>query len=74
MHRRGRARGRQPGSSPSAPPSGPLSHTPFLLEIPYQVDAPTPVRLTFRQEGSRIPGTRGPFQPADRPGAVGVGD
>ena len=39
------------------PPSGPLSHSPFLFEIPYQVDAPTPVRLSFRQEGSRIPGT-----------------
>ncbi len=38
-------------------PSGPLSHTPFLFEIPYQVGGPTPVRLTIRQEGSRIPGT-----------------
>jgi hypothetical protein len=39
------------------PPSGDLSHTPFLIEIPYKVDGPTSVRLTFRQEGSRIPGT-----------------
>lgn len=39
-----------------AKPSGDQSHTPFLLEIPYRIDAPTPVRLTFRQEGSRIPG------------------
>ena len=38
-------------------PSGELSHTPFSLEMPYQVDGPTPVRLIFRQEGSRIPGT-----------------
>jgi hypothetical protein len=39
------------------PPSGELSHTPFQLIIPYKVDAPTPVRLIFRQEGSRIPGS-----------------
>ena len=40
-----------------AAPSGQLSHTPFLVEIPYQVRWPTPVRLSFRQAGSRIPGT-----------------
>lgn len=40
-----------------APPSGPLSHTPFRVEIPYKVAAQTPVRLTIRQEGDRIPGT-----------------
>jgi hypothetical protein len=39
-----------------AQPSGDQSHTPFLLEVPYVVDGPTPVRLTFRQAGSRIPG------------------
>lgn len=39
------------------PPSGGLSHTPFRLEIPYNVSGPTPVRMTIRQEGSRIPGT-----------------
>jgi hypothetical protein len=39
------------------PPSGPLSHTPFQVEIPYRVTEPTSVRLTVRQEGSRIPGT-----------------
>ena len=39
------------------PPSGQLSHTPFQLEIPYKISAATPVRLIFRQEGSRIPGS-----------------
>lgn len=39
------------------PPTGELSHTPFTVEIPYQVSDLTPVRLTIRQEGSRIPGT-----------------
>jgi len=38
-------------------PSGELSHTPFSVEIPYKVNETTPVRLVFRQEGSRIPGT-----------------
>lgn len=38
-------------------PTGPLSHTPFTVEIPYRVTSTTPVRLTIRQEGSRIPGT-----------------
>ena len=38
-------------------PTGDLSHTPFQLSIPYKVDRPTPVRLIFRQEGSRIPGS-----------------
>ena len=37
-------------------PSGPLSHTPFTVEIPYQVSTAIPVRLSIRQEGSRIPG------------------
>ncbi len=40
-----------------AAPSGPLSHTPFQLEISYKVSSPTPIRLIFRQAGSRIPGT-----------------
>lgn len=39
------------------PPTGDLSHTPFSVSIPYKVSGPTPVRLTLRQEGSRIPGT-----------------
>jgi hypothetical protein len=39
------------------PPSGPLSHTPLKLDVPYKVSTATPVRLIFRQEGSRIPGT-----------------
>jgi hypothetical protein len=39
------------------PPTGALSHTPFRVEIPYRVSEPTSVRLTLRQEGSRIPGT-----------------
>jgi hypothetical protein len=38
-------------------PTGQLSHTPFQVEIPYKVEASTPVRLIFRQDGSRIPGT-----------------
>lgn len=40
-----------------APPTGDLSHTPISIQIPYKVNRPTPVRLTLRQEGSRIPGT-----------------
>ena len=40
-----------------AQPAGELSHTPFQLEIPYKINAATPVRLVFRQEGSRIPGS-----------------
>jgi hypothetical protein len=39
------------------PPTGPLSHTPFTVTIPYKVSEPVPVRLSIRQEGSRIPGT-----------------
>lgn len=39
------------------PPTGDLSHTPFTVHIPYKVNGPTRVRLTLRQEGSRIPGT-----------------
>lgn len=38
-------------------PVGELSHTPFIVEIPYKVSEVTPVRLVIRQEGSRIPGT-----------------
>ena len=39
------------------PPSGDLSHTPFTVDIPYNVSEPTPVRLTMHQEStSRIPG------------------
>jgi hypothetical protein len=38
-------------------PTGELSHTPFIIEIPYRVSQTTPIRLVFRQEGSRIPGT-----------------
>lgn len=41
-----------------AAPSGDLSHTPFILDIPYTVNAIAPVRLTIRQESTgRIPGT-----------------
>lgn len=40
-----------------AAPTGALSHTPFSVQIAYRVDAPTPLRLVIRQEGSRIPGT-----------------
>jgi hypothetical protein len=39
------------------PPTGELSHTPFTIEIPYKVSQTTPIRLVFRQEGSRIPGS-----------------
>jgi hypothetical protein len=42
-------------------PDGDLSHTPFSLEIPYTVNGPTPIRMVFRQEGSRIPGTVAQF-------------
>jgi len=38
-------------------PAAPLSHTPFTIEIPYRVSTAIPVRLSIRQEGSRIPGT-----------------
>jgi hypothetical protein len=39
-------------------PSGDLSHTPFVIDIPYQISDITPVRLTVRQESDgRIPGT-----------------
>ncbi len=41
-----------------APPSGNLSHMPFVVEIPYSINAPTGARLTIRQESNtRIPGT-----------------
>jgi hypothetical protein len=39
------------------PPSPEISHSPFFLEIPYQVSEPTNVRLTFRQSDPRIPGS-----------------
>ena len=39
-------------------PSGNLSHTPFVIDIPYTINDPTSVRLTIRQESeSRVPGT-----------------
>ncbi len=39
-------------------PGGDLSHTPFSLELPYQVTAATRVRLSIRQvSDDRIPGT-----------------
>jgi hypothetical protein len=39
-------------------PSGNLSHSPFMVDIPYQVGSTTPARLTLRQESDgRIPGT-----------------
>lgn len=40
------------------PPSGDLSHTPFTIDLPYQVSENTPVRVTIRQESdTRIGGT-----------------
>ena len=42
--------------TPASPPAG-QSYAPFHLEIPYHVKTTTPVRLTVRQEGSRLPGT-----------------
>jgi hypothetical protein len=40
------------------PPQGDLSHTPFQVGIPYEVQGSTPVRLVIRQESvNRIPGT-----------------
>lgn len=40
------------------PPGGDLSHTPFVVDISYEVSETTPVRLTLRQESAgRIPGT-----------------
>ena len=39
-------------------PTGDLSHTPFEVGVPYQIEETTPVRLTIRQESTeRIPGT-----------------
>ena len=39
-------------------PGGDLSHTPFRLDLPYQVNASTRVRLSIRQvSDDRIPGT-----------------
>jgi|WetSurMetagenome_2_1015567.scaffolds.fasta_scaffold140019_2 hypothetical protein len=39
------------------PPTGDLSHTPFNVVIPYQVNVTTGVRLSLRQESTgRIPG------------------
>jgi hypothetical protein len=40
-----------------APPSGDLSHTPFAIEIPYEVEDYTPVRVAiFQESDTRIPG------------------
>jgi hypothetical protein len=40
-----------------APPSGDLSHTPFAIEIPYQVETLTPVRaVIYQSSDKRIPG------------------
>jgi hypothetical protein len=39
------------------PPTPEISHSPFFLEVPYQVSEPTNVRLTFRQSDPRIPGS-----------------
>lgn len=39
------------------PPTPEISHSPFFLEIPYQVSGPTNVRITFRQSDPRIPGS-----------------
>jgi hypothetical protein len=40
------------------PPTGDLSHTPFDVQIPYQVSGSTPVRFSIRQESAeRLPGT-----------------
>lgn len=39
------------------PPSGDLSHTPFAVDIPYSVNASTPVRLNIHQNSDgRLPG------------------
>lgn len=39
------------------PPSGNLSHTPFEIDIPYQVSSTTKVRLTIHQvSDNRLPG------------------
>jgi hypothetical protein len=39
------------------PPTGELSHTPFEVDIPYQVSSSTKVRLTIHQvSNSRLPG------------------
>jgi hypothetical protein len=40
------------------PPTGPLSHTPFTLDIPYTITAPSHALLTMRQvSDGRLPGT-----------------
>jgi hypothetical protein len=40
-----------------AAPSGNLSHTPFAIEIPYEVEDNTPVRVViFQESDTRIPG------------------
>jgi hypothetical protein len=38
--------------------AGPANqHRPFFIEVPYEVNEPTWVRLTIRERGERIPGT-----------------
>ena len=40
-----------------AAPSGDLSHTPFAIEVPYEVEDYTPVRVViFQESDTRIPG------------------
>lgn len=40
-----------------APPFGDLSHTPFAIEVPYQIKETTPVRVVIYQKSDqRIPG------------------
>ncbi|MBI9051484.1 MAG: hypothetical protein JEZ00_18815 [Anaerolineaceae bacterium] len=40
-----------------APPSGDLSHTPFAIEVPYEVEEYTSVRVViFQESDGRIPG------------------
>jgi hypothetical protein len=40
-----------------APPTGDLSHTPFAIEVPYQITETTPVRVVIYQNSDqRIPG------------------
>ena len=40
-----------------APPSGDLSHTPFAIEVPYQITETTPIRVViFQKSDQRIPG------------------
>jgi hypothetical protein len=39
------------------PPTPEISHSPFFLEIPYNVTGPTNVRITLRQTDPRLPGS-----------------